>query len=389
MSNQSIGMQRQIQIYLEGVQGKKPSLPISAEALQAKAKEMMKPEAYNYIAGGAGGSSTMQNNLDAFGKWQILPRMLRDISQSNIGIELFGHKIAAPVVVAPVGVLSIAHPDAEVAVAKAAKALNIPITLSTVSSKPMEEVAEVSGNSPHFFQLYWGRNPEFMKSLITRAETAGYSALIVTLDTRRLAWREMDIEQAYLPFLFGEGLSNYFNDPVFRSTLKESPEKNPMAAIMQFTQLFTNPELTWEDFKILREHTKMPIILKGILHPEDARKAMDCGADGVVVSNHGGRQVDGSVGALTMLPKIVEAIGDKGTILFDSGIRRGADVFKAIALGAKAVLVGRPYPFALALEGEIGVKTFFQNLMADIDLTLGLTGCTRWEEVGLDNLIKA
>jgi lactate 2-monooxygenase len=228
-----------------------------------------------------------------------------------------------------------------------------------------------------------------MKSLISRAETAGYSALMLTLDTRRLAWREMDIEQAYLPFLFGEGLSNYFNDPVFQSTLKESPEKNPMAAIMQFTQLFTNPELTWEDFKILREHTKMPIIMKGILHPEDARKAMDCGADGVVVSNHGGRQVDGSVGALTMLPKIVEAIGDKGTILFDSGIRRGADVFKAIALGAKAVLVGRPYPFALALEGEIGVKTFFQNLIADVDLTLGLAGCTSWEEVGLDNLIKA
>jgi isopentenyl diphosphate isomerase/L-lactate dehydrogenase-like FMN-dependent dehydrogenase len=347
---------------------------------------MMKPEAFGYIFGGAGGGSSVQNNAKAFEQWQILPRLLRDVSQNQLGVELFGHQIAAPILTAPVGVLSIAHPEAEAAVAKAVKALKIPMTLSTVSAKTIEEVAEVSGDSPRFFQLYWGKNPDFMKSLITRAEKAGYSALMVTLDTRMLAWREVDIEQAYLPFLKGEGLANYCSDPVFRSLLKESPEENPLGAIMLFGQIFTNPALTWEDFKMLREHTKMPILLKGILHPEDAIKALDYGADGVVVSNHGGRQVDGAVGALTMLPEVVEAMQGKGTVLFDSGIRRGADVFKAIALGAKAVLVGRPFAYGLALAGEQGVKEVLQNLIADTDLTLSLAGCTHWAEVGMENL---
>ncbi len=388
IQTQSMGMKRQMQIYVEGrMMQKKPALPITAEALEQKARETMKPEAFAYIAGGAGSGATMQNNADAFKKWQIVPRMLRDVSQANSQIDLFGHKIAAPIALAPVGVLSIAHPDAEIAVGKAAASLNIPMTLSTVSSKSMEEVAEAMGSAVRFFQLYWGRNPEFMKSLITRAEKAGYSALIVTVDTRTLAWRDLDIEQAYLPFLYGEGLANYFSDPVFRSMLKEPPEKDPMAAIMLFGQVFTNPALTWEDFKILRAHTDMPILLKGILHPEDAQLALKYGADGVVVSNHGGRQVEGAVSPLTMLPRIAELVGDKGTVLFDSGIRKGSDVFKAIALGAKAVLFGRPYPYGLALAGEEGVKHTLANLMADADLTLGLTGCTAWAEVRKDYLM--
>ncbi len=390
IQTQSMGMKRQMQIYIEGrMMQKKPALPITAEALEQKARETMKPEAFAYIAGGAGSGSTMQNNADAFKKWQIVPRMLRDVSQANSQIELFGHKIAAAIALAPVGVLSIAHPDAEIAVGKAAAALNIPMTLSTVSSKSMEEVAEAMGSATRFFQLYWGRNPEFMKSLITRAEKAGYSALIVTVDTRTLAWRDLDIEQAYLPFLYGEGLANYFSDPVFRAMLKEPPEKDPMAAIMLFGQVFTNPSLTWEDFKVLRAHTDMPILLKGILHPEDAQLALKYGADGVVVSNHGGRQVEGSVSPLTMLPRIADAVGNKGTVLFDSGIRKGSDVFKAIALGAKAVLFGRPYPYGLALAGEEGVKHTLANLMADADLTLGLTGCTTWAEVNKDYLMAA
>jgi isopentenyl diphosphate isomerase/L-lactate dehydrogenase-like FMN-dependent dehydrogenase len=390
IQTQSMGMKRQMQIYIEGrMQQKKPALPITAEALEQKAKEVMKPEAFAYISGGAGSGSTMQTNAQAFHKWNIVPRMLRDVSQATSEIELFGHKIASPIALAPVGVLSIAHPDAEIAVGKAAASLNIPMILSTVSSKSMEEVAEAMGNATRFFQLYWGRNPEFMKSLITRAEKSGYSALIVTVDTRTLAWRDLDIEQAYLPFLYGEGLANYFSDPVFRSMLKETPEKNPMEAIMLFGQVFTNPSLTWEDFKILRAHTDMPILLKGILHPNDAKLALQYGADGVVVSNHGGRQVEGSVSALEMLPRIAEVVGDKGTVLFDSGIRKGGDVFKAIALGAKAVLFGRPYPYGLALAGEEGVKHTLANLMADADLTLGLTGCNRWSEVNRDCLQKA
>jgi lactate 2-monooxygenase len=384
----SFGMQHQMQIYLNGLQQKKPQIPISFEDLEQKAREVMSPESFGYIFGGAGGGSSVQNNALAFAQWQILPRMLRDVSQNQLGVELFGHQISAPIITAPVGVLSIAHPEAELAVGKAAKTLKIPMTLSTVSSKSLEEVAEVMGDAPRFFQLYWGKNPEFMKSLITRAERAGYTALMVTLDTRMLAWREIDIAQAYLPFLKGEGLANYFSDPVFRSLLKEPPEKNPFGAIMLFGQIFTNPALTWEDFKVLREHTSLPILLKGILHPDDAKKALDYGADGVVVSNHGGRQVDGAVGALTMLPAVAEAMQGRGTLLFDSGIRRGSDVLKAIALGAKAVMVGRPFAYGLALAGEQGVKEVLQNLMADTDLTLALAGCTHWAEVGRDNLVR-
>ncbi|GAB4395891.1 MAG: lactate 2-monooxygenase [Microscillaceae bacterium] len=382
IQTQLFGLKRQMQIYLEGrMQQKKPELPISATALEALAREKMKPEAFAYIAGGAGSGATVSHNVQAFTQWEIVPRMLRDVSQAHSQINLLGHTWASPIALAPIGVLSIAHPEAEVAVAKAAAALQIPFTLSTVSSKTMEEVASAAGDSPRFFQLYWGRNPEFMKSLITRAEKAGYSALMVTLDTRMLAWRDLDIAQAYLPFLYGEGLANYFSDPVFRSLLKEPPEQNPMAAIMLFGQVFTNPALTWEDFKILREHTRMPILLKGILHPEDARMALDHGADGVVVSNHGGRQVEGAVSALRMLPEVAQALDGRGTVLFDSGIRKGADVFKAIALGADAVLLGRPYPYGLALAGEAGVFHVAANLMADADLTLALSGLSTWGEV--------
>lgn len=377
---QSIGMQHQMQIYLAGMQQKKPEIPVAYADLEAKAREVMNPAAFAYIAGGAGGESTMSTNLRAFDRWQILPRMLVDVSQRDLSIELFGQKLPTPLLFAPVGVLSIAHPEAEVAVAKASKTLKMPQILSTVSSKPMEEVAAIHGDHPHWFQLYWGRDHEFTKSLISRAEQAGYSAIVVTLDTRLLAWRERDIQQAYLPFLYGEGLSNYFNDPVFRAVLGGDPQENTFKAIMQFAHVFSNPALTWKDLAIIRNHTKLPIILKGIVHPEDAKLAVQHGADGIVVSNHGGRQVDGSVSALDMLPLIAEAVGHQTTILFDSGIRRGADVFKAMALGAKAVLVGRPYAFGLAVGGEKGVRDVMSNLLADVDLTMGLAGCNSWEE---------
>ncbi len=384
---QSIGMQHQMQIYLAGMQNKKPELPVSFEALEKKAQEVMKPEAFAYIAGGAGAEETMLQNKQAFSKWQIVPRMLKDVSKRSIGIELFGMQLPTPILFAPVGVLSIAHEDAEVAVAKAAKALKIPQILSTVSSKPMEEVAEIHGDHPHWFQLYWGRDHDFTKSLITRAENSGYSAIVVTLDTRLLAWRERDIQQAYLPFLYGEGLSNYFNDPVFRATVGD-PEQNKFQAIMHFANLFSNPALTWEDLAIIRNHTKLPVILKGIQHPEDAKKAVEYGADGIVVSNHGGRQLDGAIGSLDTLEKIADTVGDKTTILFDSGIRRGSDVFKAMALGAKAVLVARPYAYALAIAGEKGVKEVMGNLIADTDLTLGLAGANSWKEVNKEFLVK-
>ena len=381
------GMQYQLQIYLAGTQNIKPLLPVSYEALEQKAREVMNPEAFAYIAGGAGAEMTMQNNIAAFNKWQIVPRMLGDVSNRSMQVELFGTTLPSPVLLGPVGVLSIAHPEAEIAVARAAKALGVPQVVSTVSSKTIEDIATVHGSHPHWFQLYWGSNNDFTRSIIHRAERAGYSAIVVTLDTRLFAWRERDIQNAYLPFLFGEGLANYFSDPVFLAAVGD-PAKDKMKTMMQFAHCFSNPTSTWEDLAVIRDCTKLPVILKGIQHPDDAKKAIDHGANGIIVSNHGGRQLDGAIGALDTLAGIADAVGDKTTILFDSGIRRGADVFKAMALGAKAVLIARPYAYALALGGEQGVKEVVGNLLADVDLTLGLAGCTSWAEVTKDRLIR-
>lgn len=379
------GMQYQVQIYLEGMQNIKPGLPVSFEELEKKASEVMKPEAFAYIAGGAGAETTAYNNLQAFNKWQIVPRMMGDVSERNISVELFGKKLPSPILLAPVGVLSIAHPDAEIAVAKAARNLRVPIVASTVSSKTLEEIGNASEENTRWFQLYWGRNKDFTRSILWRAEKARYSAIVVTLDTRLFAWRERDIQNAYLPFLYNEGMANYFSDPAFLKAVGE-PAKDPMKTLMHFAECFSNPVSDWSDLSFIKDCTKLPVIVKGIQHPDDAKKAIDNGADGIIVSNHGGRQLDGAIGALSALEGITDAVGYQTTILFDSGIRRGADVFKAMALGAKAVLVGRPYAYALALGGEEGVIEVINNLLADVDLTMGLAGCRSWKEVTRERL---
>ncbi|MEO8861322.1 MAG: alpha-hydroxy-acid oxidizing protein [Ginsengibacter sp.] len=378
-------MQYQLQIYFAGTQNIKLQLPVSFEELEKKAGEEMKPEAFGYIAGSAGAETTAQNNKNAFNRWQIIPRMMGDVSKRSIAVELFGVQFPTPLLLAPVGVLSIAHPEAEVAVARAAKLLRVPQVVSTVSSKTIEEIGAVHGEHPHWFQLYWGRNNDFTRSIIGRAERAGYSAIVVTLDTRLFAWRERDIQNAYLPFLYNEGLANYFSDPVFLSEVGD-PSKDKMRTMMHFANCFSNPTSTWDDLAVIRTCTKLPVIVKGIQHPADAKKAIDHGADGIIVSNHGGRQLDGAIGAIDTLQGIADAVKDKTTILFDSGIRRGADVFKAMALGANAVLLGRPYAYGLALAGEQGVKEVVSNLLADIDLTMGLAGCNSWKEVTKDRL---
>ena len=378
----------QLQIYLAGTQNVKPQIPISFEALEQKAFETMKPEAFDYIAGSAGSEVTADNNREAFNHWQIVPRMMGDVSKRSIAVELFGVQLPSPVLLAPIGVLSLAHQEAELAVARAAKELRVPQVVSTVSSKTIEEIGAANGENPHWFQLYWGSNNDFTRSIIARAEKAGYSAIVVTLDTRIFAWRERDIRNAYLPFLFNEGLANYFSDPVFLEAVGD-PSKDRMKTLLHFANCFSNPSSTWQDLSVIRECTKLPVIVKGIQHPDDAKKAIDNGADGIIVSNHGGRQMDGAMGALDALSGIADEVGNKTTILFDSGIRRGADVFKAMALGAKAVLLGRPYVYGLALAGEQGVKEVVANVLADIDLTLGLAGCKSWSEVNKNRLFES
>ncbi len=385
----SPGIQRQLDIYQKGVVGRRPEFPIRIEELEQKARALLKREAYDYVAGGAGSEATMRANREAFDRWQIVPRMLRNIANRDLSVKLFGQSFSVPFLLAPIGVQGIVHKEGEVAVARAAASMNVPMVLSTASSRTLEEVAAAGGTNLHWYQLYWPKDPDLAKSFITRAEKSNYSALVVTLDTTLLSWRERDIQNAYLPFLVGDGLANYFSDPVFRSALKESPEDHPLAAVRHFAQVFSNPALTWNDLRWLRKQTKLPILLKGILHPDDARTALRYGVDGIIVSNHGGRQVDGATGALDALPPIVRAVGKRTTILFDSGIRRGADVFKAIALGANAVLLGRPYVWGLAVGGEKGVRHVLENFIADIDLTLGLSGYSSFATVGRSSVISS
>jgi lactate 2-monooxygenase len=304
-------------------------------------------------------------------------------------VELLGRRLPAPILLAPIGVQSILHAEAELASARAARALGVPFVLSTVSSRTIEEVAASMGEATRYFQLYWPSDAELAASFVERAERSGYSALVVTLDTYLLAWRPRDLAHAYLPFLRGEGLANYFSDPVFRQGLEAPPELDPRPAVRRFAQVFSHPGLTWKDLDFLKRRAKLPIVLKGILHPDDARRAVDHGVDGVVVSNHGGRQVDGAVGALDALPGVVAAVGGKTTVLFDSGIRTGADVVKAVALGARAVLLGRPYAYGLALGGEQGVRDVVANLVAETDLTLGLVGARSSAELNAGWIAEA
>lgn len=373
-ASQPLGVQRQHEIFFRGVAREKPGVPVAFEELEKKAREVMSPEAFGYVAGNAGAGDTAKANRRAFERWQIVPRFLRDVSQRDLSVEVLGQRHAQPLFVAPVGVQGIIHKEGELATARAAKKVGVPMILSTYSSTPMEKVAEELGDAPRWFQLYWPGSKDICASFVQRAEKAGYHALVVTLDSFHIGWREVDLQNGYNPFPHGDGLANFMSDPVFRSMLNVSEKLFEAGAIKKCIPLLTNPALRWEDLKFLREHTRLPILLKGILHADDARRAVDAGAAGVVVSNHGGRQVDGALGALDALVRIVAAVGGQVDVLFDSGIRRGADVCKALALGARAVLIGRPWCYGLGIAGEAGVEAVLRNLLAEVDLTLGLAG---------------
>jgi isopentenyl diphosphate isomerase/L-lactate dehydrogenase-like FMN-dependent dehydrogenase len=366
----------QFEIYALGLLDEVPKLPVSVALLEERAQEVLSAEAFGYVAGGAGAELTVNANLRAFERRQIVPRMLRDVSERDLSTTVLATAMPAPLMLAPVGVQSIIHPDAELASARAAASLGLPFILSTAASHSIEEVAEAMGEGSRWYQLYWPQDRALATSFVHRAEEAGYGAIAVTLDTWFLGWRPRDLQHSYLPFLKGEGVANYFSDPVFRAALTKAPEEDPRAAIGLWAEQFANPTVTWAQLAWLREQTGLPILLKGILHTEDAERALAAGVDGLVVSNHGGRQVDGSIGALDALPAIREVVGGEVPLLFDSGIRTGADVFKALALGADAACVGRPYVWGLALGGQRGVEHVLRCLLAELDLTLALSGYT-------------
>ena len=418
---ESIGREVQRRIYRAGVYGHRPVVPTAPDALRQAARRRMTRRGYAYVAGSAGMETTARANLAAFHRWRIMPRMLRDVAVRDLGVELFGRRLPAPLLVAPIGVLELAHRDADLAVARAGAALGLPVIFSTQASRSVEECAVVMGNAPRWFQLYWSSSDELVESMVARAEAAGCEAIVVTLDTHLLGWRPRDLDLGHLPFARGEGIAQYLADPVFNrlvaaraahsrtddrlrptlaavrtlaSVARHHPGRFwhnlrsplPRAAVETFLDVFSRSSLTWEDLAFLRERTKLPILLKGILHPNDAARAMDAGVNGIVVSNHGGRQVDGAIPALAALPGVVAEVADRVPVLFDSGIRAGADVFKALALGARAVCVGRPYVYGLALAGQAGVTAVLSHLMAELDLTMALAGYATIPEIGPDSL---
>jgi len=362
------------EIYLLGMGGQRPAWPTDPSTLEEYARERVDPGPFWYAAGAAGCGATYRANLAAFDRWRIVPRMLAGATHRDPTTTLFGQALPAPVITAPIGVQGIMHADGELAVARVAQELGLPMAVSTVSSYTLEEVAEANGAGTRWFQLYWPNDEDVCASLLARAKAAGYSTLLVTLDTWLLGWRPHDLDQAYLPFLSGKGLANYFTDPAFLAGLEKSPADDLPAALMRWLPMFTGNDKTWDNLGFLRDHWDGPIVLKGIQHVDDARRAVDAGVDGIVVSNHGGRQVDGAIAALDALPGIVDAAGDRLEVLFDSGVRTGADVLKAVALGAKAVLYGRPWVYGLALGGTDGVRHVLRCLLADLDLGLALSG---------------
>jgi L-lactate dehydrogenase (cytochrome) len=375
-------------IYLAGLGGVVPQLPMTYDGLVAAAREKLSPQAFAYVDGSAGLERTADSNRDTFGEWRVVPRMMMDIDQRDTSTSVLGLNLPSPIMTAPIGVQGIIHQDAEVAVARATAGLGIPMLLSTVSSYSIEEVAEASGDGNRWFQLYWPAERAVAASFVRRAEAAGYSAIVATLDTKVLGWRPRDLSTAYLPFLQGEGLANYRTDPAFLAGLDDDWDDNPQAAIMRWVATYTDRTVTWRDLEWLRSVSDLPIVVKGVLHPDDARQAVDAGVDGIVVSNHGGRQVDNAIGALTMLPEVVDVVGDV-PVLFDSGVRSGADVFTAVCLGARAVLVGRPWVFGLALAGAGGVTHVLRSIMAEFDVTMALTGQTSVGDLGRHLLREA
>jgi lactate 2-monooxygenase len=358
------------------VSGESP-WPISAAEWETRAAEKLEPGPFDYIAGGAGSEATMRANLEAFERRRLRPRMLTGNTERDISVEVLGTRSPAPFLLAPIGVLSIAHADGELAVARAAAATGVPMLLSSAASHSIEEVADAMGEAPRWFQLYWINDREVTASLVQRAEASGYGAIVVTVDTLTLGWRPRDLRNAFLPFVTGEGCAQFFSDPVFRSRLERPPEEDVIAAAVTMLGTFGNLGLTWDDLAWLRGQTELPLLVKGVLTGEDALKARESGVEGVVVSNHGGRQVDGAVAALDALVEVRHALGSDPLVLMDSGIRTGADVLKALALGADAVLLGRPYAYGLAVGGQEGVETVIRHLMAETDLTLALSGGVR------------
>lgn len=434
-SPHGLGRARQNAIYRPGALGIEPTVPTGSAELERRARRAMSRRAWAYVAGGAGDGATMRANREAFDRWRIVPRVLSGTSERVLRTRVLGTDLAAPLLLAPVGAADLVTDGADLLIAQGAHASDIPYVFSCQGASPMEETAAAMSGTPFWFQLYWSTDEDLVDSMIGRAETAGAEALVVTLDTTMLGWRTQDLDLGSLPFARGLGIAQYTSDARFMELVRErvaaaqggagtaglgidprrpleaakavwsgvgtllsmaqthpgairanlrSPE--PRAAVETFLDIYSNPGLSWEHIATLRERTSLPVLLKGVLHPDDARRALDSGVDGLIVSNHGGRQVDRSVAALDALVGVREAVGPDPTVLMDSGVRTGADLFVALALGADACLLGRPHVYGLALDGAAGVSAVIDNVVAELDLTMGLVGVGSVEAITRDLL---
>jgi lactate 2-monooxygenase len=365
----------QFSTYLDGLTGKKPSLPMAYADLERRAEATLSPEIWSYVAGGAGDEHTQDANVEAFRRWGLMPRMLVGAAERDLSVELFGVRHPTPLMLAPVGVIGLCSADdhGDLATARASASTGVPMIASTLMQDPMEDVAAALGDTPGYFQLYPPNDRELTESFVHRAEAAGWSAIVVTLDTLTLGWRPRDLTIASFPQLRGLCLANYFSDPVFRAKLDKPPEEDVQAATGMWALLFGNARLSWDDLVWLRSLTKLPMLLKGICSPDDARRAVDAGMDGIYCSNHGGRQANGGLPALDCLTDVVDAASGV-PVIFDSGVRSGPDVLKAMALGASAVAIGRPYAYGLAVGGTEGIEHVLRCLLAEMDLTMAIDG---------------
>ncbi|KAJ6122118.1 hypothetical protein N7512_004583 [Penicillium capsulatum] len=370
----------QTEIYGKGaLMGILPSITTDPRLLEEQAKRRMGARSFNYVAGGAGEKATMDSNRLAFRQWKIIPRMMRSMEGQDVSVELFGQKYDHPLIMAPVGVQGIFHEDKDTGLAEVCAEENVPYTMSTASTSSIEEVAAANQNGKRWYQLYWPQDNDITRSLLTRAKENGFSVLVITLDTWSLAWRPADLDNAYVPFIKGVGCQVGFSDPVFQAKFEEQSgskiEDDVVGASRAWlAEVVASRPHTWEDLAFVRKHWEGPIVLKGIQHVDDAQQALEYGCDGIVVSNHGGRQVDGAIGSLDVLPEIVDAVGDKMTVLFDSGVRTGVDVVKALCLGAKAVLVGRPVIYGYGIDGRNGARQVLKGLLADLWQSMALSG---------------
>lgn len=365
----------QLEIYRAGLSGERPAFPVTFAELEQAAHQALSPELTAYVAGGAGNEHTQNLNVAAFDRWGLYPRVLRGSSQRDLGTELFGIALATPLLLAPIGVIGLCAPDGhgDLATAQAAARTGVPMIASTLTVDPMEDVAAAFGDTPGFFQLYTPTDRELAESFVRRAERAGFSAIFVTLDTTLLGWRPRDLRIAHFPQMRGLALENYYSDPVFLEMLDSSPAEDPGAAANKVGEVFGSPTLSWEDLRWLRSITKLPLVVKGAVHPDDVRRAIDAGVDAVYCSNHGGRQANGGIASIELLPDVVAAAGET-PVIFDSGVRGGEHVVKALALGARAVAIGRPYAYGLAIGGADGIVHVIRSLLAETDLLMAIDG---------------